>query len=86
MDAERWIIVSQFSLFTSHTIRPCNNNTGINIYTYVIQHRDTFTIKVNISKLMSIYIKIKYMNRKLKHCPTAQYTTSIFQDMYNVPS
>ena len=35
-------------LFTHDKTRPCNNNTGvttyINIYSYTIQHRDTFTL------------------------------------------
>ena len=38
----------QSLLYMKNKTRPCNNNTGvstyINIHTYTIQHRDTFTI------------------------------------------
>ena len=50
--------------------------THINIYTYTIKHRNTFTIDQSKHlKLISIDHTIKYLkfDRKLKHCPTVQY-------------
>ena len=68
------------SLFTSQTKQdPVTITqvlpTHINIYTYTIKHRDTFTTDQSKHfKLMSTDHKIKYLklNRKLRHCPTAQ--------------
>ena len=50
----------QSLLYMKNKTRPCNNNTGvttyINIHTYSIQHRDTFTI--NQSKHLKTDVNI----------------------------
>ena len=73
------------SLFTSQTRQdpvtiPQVLPTHINIYTYRIKHRDTFTLdQSKYLKLMSTDHNIKYikLNRKLRRCPTVQYNQTI---------